>query len=41
MYSMLSDDGKKSSTVKGVNIATEFNEFRENLFHKKVVNEKN
>ena len=41
MYSMLSDDGKKSNAVKGVNIATEFNEFRETLFNKKVVNEKN
>ena len=41
MYSMLSDDGKESNTAKGVNIATEFNGFRETLFNKKVVNEKN
>ena len=27
MYSVLSDDGKKSNTAKGVNIAPEFNEF--------------
>ena len=27
MYSVLSDDGKKSNTAKGVNIALEFNEF--------------
>ena len=26
---MLSDDGKESNTAKGVNIATEFNEFRD------------
>ena len=27
MYSVLPDDGKKSNTAKGVNIAPEFNEF--------------
>ena len=27
MYSMKNIDGKKSNTAKGVNIATEFNEF--------------
>ena len=37
MYSMLSDDCKESSTVTGVNIATEF---RETLFDKKVVRHK-
>ena len=37
MYSMLSDDGKESNTAKGVNIATEFNEFRDTLFNKKVL----
>ena len=41
MYSMKNIDGKESNTAKGVNIATEFNEFRETLFNKKVVNEKN
>ena len=37
MHLILSDDGKKSSTAKEVNIATEFNEFRDTLFNKKVV----
>ena len=32
MYSMLSDDGKESNTAKVVNIASEFNEFRDTLF---------
>ena len=41
MYSMKNIDGKESNTAKGVNIATEFNESRETLFNKKVVNEKN
>ena len=35
--SMLSDDGKESNTAKGVNIATEFNEFRDTLFNKKII----
>ena len=35
MYSMLSDDGKESNTAKWVNIATEFNEFKDTLFKKK------
>ena len=33
-------DGKESNTAKGVNIATEFNEFKETLFNKKVVRHK-
>ena len=33
-------DGKESSTAKGVNIATEFNEFKDTLFNKKVVRHK-
>ena len=37
MYSMLSDDGKESNTAKGVKIATDFNEFRDTLFNKKIV----
>ena len=37
---MLSDNGKKSNTAKGVNNATEFNEFRDILFNKKVVRHK-
>ena len=40
MYSMLSNDGKKSITAKGVNTATEFNEFKDTLFDKKVVRRK-
>ena len=39
--SMLSDDGKESNTAKGVNIAAEFNEFRDTLFNKKGVRKKN
>ena len=40
MYSMLSDDGKESNTAKRVNIATEFNEFRDSLFNTKVLRHK-
>ena len=40
MYSMKSIDGKKSNTTKGVNIATQFNEFKDALFNKKVVGHK-
>ena len=32
---MLSDDGKESHTAKGLNTATEFNEFKDTLFTKK------
>ena len=35
MHSLLSDDGKESNTGRGVNIVTEFNEFRDTLFNKK------
>ena len=35
MYSMKKIDGKESNTAKGVNIATEFNEFKDVLFNKK------
>ena len=37
MHSMLLDDGKESHTAKGINTATEFNEFRDTLFNKKVI----
>ena len=37
MHSMLLDDGKESHTAKGINAATEFNEFRDTLFNKKVI----
>ena len=40
MYSMLSDDGKESNTAKGVNIATEFNEFKNTLFNSKIMRHK-
>ena len=33
-------DGKKSNTAKRVNIATEFNEFIDALFNKKVISHK-
>ena len=34
MYSVLSDNGKESNTAKGVNTATDFNEFIDTLFNK-------
>ena len=33
-------DGNESSTAKGVNIATEFNEFKDVLFNKKIIKHK-
>ena len=33
-------DGKESNTAKVVNIATEFNEFKDTLFNKKVLRHK-
>ena len=33
-------DGSESSTAKGVNIATEFNEFKDVLFNKKIIKHK-
>ena len=43
MHSIKSIDGKESNTAKGMNIATEFNEFKDTLFNKTVQaqNEKN
>ena len=43
MYSIKNFDGKESNTTKGVNIATEFKNFKDTLFNEKVVrqNEKN
>ena len=35
MYSMKNIDSKESNTARGVNIATEFNEFKDTLFNKK------
>ena len=40
MYSMKNIDGKESNTAKGVNIATEFNEFKATLFNKKIIKHK-
>ena len=40
MYSMKKIDGKESNTAKGVNIATEFNEFKDVLFNKKTIRHK-
>ena len=40
MYSIKKIDGSESSTAKGVNIATEFNEFKDVLFNKKVIRHK-
>ena len=33
-------DGKESNTAKRINIATEFNEFKNNLFNKKILRHK-
>ena len=40
MYSIKKINGSESSTTKGVNIATEFNEFKDVLFNKKVIRRK-
>ena len=40
MYSIKKIDGSESSTAKGVNIATEFNEFKDVLFKKKIIRHK-
>ena len=40
MYSMKNIDVKESNTIKGVNTSTEFNEFKNTLFNKKVVRHK-
>ena len=37
MYSIKKIDGKESNTAKGVNIAKEFNEFKDVLFNKKLL----
>ena len=37
MYSIKKIDGNESSTAKRVNIATEFNEFKDVLFNKKII----
>ena len=40
MYSIKNIDDKESNTAKGVNIATEFNEFKDTLFNKKIIRHK-
>ena len=40
MYSIKKIDGKESNTAEGVNIATEFNEFKDVLFGKKTIRHK-
>ena len=40
MYSIKKTNGSESSTTKGVNIVTEFNEFKDVLFNKKVIRHK-
>ena len=40
IYSMKNIDGKESNTAKRVNIATEFNEFKDTSFSKKVIRQK-
>ena len=40
MYSIKKINGSESSTTKGVNIATECNEFKDVLFNKKVIRHK-
>ena len=39
-YSMKNIDDKESNTAKGVNIAIEFNEFKDILFKKKIIKNK-
>ena len=40
MYSIKKIDGSESNTAKEVNIATEFNEFKDVLFNKKIIRHK-
>ena len=40
MYPIKDIDGKEYNTAKGVNIATEFNEFKNILFNKKIMRHK-
>ena len=40
MHPMQNINGQEPNTVKGVNIVTEFNEFKDTLFNKKVVRHK-
>ena len=40
MYSIKKINGSESSTAKGVNIATKFNDFKNVLFNKKIIRHK-
>ena len=40
MYSMKKIDDKECNTAKGVSIATEFDKFKDVLFHEKVIRHK-
>ena len=40
MYSIKKIDGKETNTAKGVNVATEFNEFKDVLLKKKIIRHK-
>ena len=40
MFSVRYDDGKESNTAKGLNIATEFSEFKDALFNKEIMRHK-
>ena len=40
IYSIKNIDSKESNTTKGVNMATEFNEFKGTLFNKKIMRHK-
>ena len=40
MHSMKNINGKKTNMAKGVNVATEFNEFKKTLFKNKIMRHK-
>ena len=40
MYSIRKTDAKEHNTAKGVSIATEFDEFKDVLFNKKIIRQK-
>ena len=40
MYSMKKNDDKEHNTAKGVKIATEFDNFKDVLFNKKIIRHK-
>ena len=40
MYSVKNIDGKESNMTNGVNIATEFNGFKDTLFNKEIIRHK-